>query len=407
MARSSERDSAPVGTGDNIPHHRTRDDTGDASNTDSTGTARTIGNAGSAASASCTAHSTAQHAPLADILMRAWMQRGPLACLLWPLSLLFGLLASARRAAYRFGLFRQQRLPVPVIVVGNLFIGGTGKTPLTIWLVESLRRAGHRPGVISRGYGGDAAGVREVLTASSAGAIGDEPVLIARRTGCPLVVGRDRVAAGRALLAAHPDITVVIADDGLQHYRLARDIEIVLSDARGAGNGWLLPAGPLREPLSRRRDFSVENVGTPAAGSTSPPASGDRIHAMQLRATVVEQLCDRSQRMTLASLAARKPVPTILAAAGIGNPARFFTTLAAAGLVFDRLSLPDHHAFSTQTFAAHTAECILITEKDAVKCGDIDGLAQDQRIWVVPVDAVLAASFTEKILEKLRGFPTA
>ena len=335
------------------------------------------------------------------------MHRGAVACLLWPLSLLFGLMAAARRGAYQFGLRRQQRLPVPVIVVGNLFIGGTGKTPLTIWLVEMLRQAGHRPGVISRGHGRDKAHVQEVLPHTTVGEIGDEPVLIAQRTACPLVVGRDRVAAGRALLAAHPDITVIISDDGLQHYRLARDIEIVLSDARGAGNGWLLPAGPLREPLSRRRDFSVENIGTPAVVSATPARlPGKGVYAMQLLAPVAEQLCDRSNRMTLATLAATDPSLRILAAAGIGNPARFFATLTAAGLVFDALPLPDHHVYTAQTFADCTAECILITEKDAVKCSEIAALATDRRIWVVPVSAVLAASFAETILEKLRGFPT-
>ena len=335
------------------------------------------------------------------------MRRGAVACLLWPLSLLFGLVAATRRAAYRFGPCRQQRLPVPVIMVGNLFIGGTGKTPLTIWLVETLRQAGHRPGVISRGHGRNSAGVQEVLPSSPAGETGDEPVLIAQRTGCPLVVGRDRVAAGRALLAAHPDITVIIADDGLQHYRLARDVEIVLSDTRGAGNGWLLPAGPLREPVSRRRDFSVENVGTPAPGSSQPAAVASGAFAMQLLAPVAEQLQDRSKRVRLAVLAATDPAPRILAAAGIGNPARFFATLTAAGLDFEAMPLPDHHAFTAQTFADCSAECILITEKDAVKCSEIVALAADPRIWVVPVSAVLVSSFAEKILEKLRGFPTA
>ena len=335
------------------------------------------------------------------------MRRGFFACLLWPLSLLFHLMVAIRRAAYRYGPCRQQHLAVPVIVVGNLFVGGTGKTPLTIWLLGMLRQAGHQPGVISRGYGRKGAGVQEVLPHAQASQIGDEPVLIAQRTGCPLVVGRDRVAAGRAMLAAHPEITVIVADDGLQHYRLARDLEIVLSDARGAGNGWLLPAGPLREPVSRRRDFSVENIGTLPADGSMLPASKDGTFAMHLLAPVAEQLCDRSRRLTLAALAATDPAPRILAAAGIGNPARFFATLSAAGLVFDVLPLPDHYRFTAQTFADCAAECILITEKDAVKCGEIAGLATDPRLWVVPVSAVLADPFAEKILEKLRGFPIA
>ena len=339
-------------------------------------------------------------------MLRIWMRRGPIACLLWPLSLLFRLLAAARRAAYTLGLFKNVRLPVPVIVVGNLFVGGTGKTPLTIWLVETLRRAGYHPGVISRGYGRSEAGVQKVGLHASARELGDEPVLIVQRTGCPLMVGRDRVAAGKALLAAYPEVDVIVADDGLQHYRLARDIEIVLSDSRGAGNGWLLPAGPLREPLSRARDFSVENIGTLRAGS-APRATTAGVITMQLQTPVAQQLIDRTQRTTLTAIAAAEPPPSILAAAGIGNPARFFASLSACGLRFEALPLPDHHAFSAQTFAGTTANLILITEKDAVKCLEIAALAADSRLWVVPVSAQLAAPFAENILEKLRGFATS
>jgi len=197
---------------------------------------------------------------LESTLTRAWLRRGPLACALWPLSRLFRALAAARAGLYRTGVFKAVRLPVPVVVVGNIFIGGTGKTPLTIWLVEALRAAGFTPGVISRGHGGKGEGAHEVTPASSAQQAGDEPLLIARRTGCPVMVGRARAEAGRALLAAHPEVDVLVADDGLQHYALGRDVEIVLFDGRGVGNGWLLPAGPLREPPSRRRDFTVVNA---------------------------------------------------------------------------------------------------------------------------------------------------
>ena len=365
----------------------------------------------------------APESTLAAVLMRAWMRRGLLACLLWPVSLLFGLLSALRRAGYASGLFKTVRLPVPVIVVGNLFVGGTGKTPFTIWLVDCLRDAGFHPGVISRGHGRREAGLQRVLPGSRADAMGDEPVLIARRTRVPLMVGRDRVAAGFALLAAHPDIDVLVADDGLQHYRLGRDIEIILSDARGAGNGWLLPAGPLREPQGRRRDFSVENVGTPAPQESAmpdfaappPPRSAGAQAAfkpvsaarMRLLAPVAEQLADRSQRTTLAAIAAARPQPKIIAAAGIGNPARFFATLHGAGLAFEPMPLPDHFPFTPHTFAACTADLILITEKDAVKCQEIDALAADTRLWVVPVSAWLDASFGHTIVEKLRGHATA
>ena len=337
------------------------------------------------------------------------MRRGPLACLLWPLSLVFRMVVGLRRAGYASGVFKATRLPVPVIVVGNLFVGGTGKTPFTIWLIDCLRDAGFHPGVISRGHGRRESGLQRVVPTSGAVAVGDEPVLIARRTRVPVMVGRDRVAAGQALLAAHPDVDVLIADDGLQHYRLARDIEIVVSDARGNGNGWLLPAGPLREPAGRRRDFSVVNIGTPSAeeGLTAPTSSRRTSARMRLLAPVAEQLADRRQRTTLEAIAAAQPQLKIMAAAGIGNPARFFATLASAGLVFDRLPLPDHFPFSAQTFAECDAGLILITEKDAVKCGEIQTLAEDSRLWVVPVSAWLDASFAAIIVERLRGHATA
>ncbi|MEH6436718.1 tetraacyldisaccharide 4'-kinase, partial [Massilia sp. DD77] len=197
---------------------------------------------------------------LESAITRAWLRRGPLACALLPLSLLFRLLAALRARLFRAGVLRSERLPVQVIVVGNIFIGGTGKTPLTIWLAQALRAAGLRPGVISRGHGGEQSAPREVGPGSTPSEVGDEPLLIAARAACPVFVGRRRAEAGRALLAAYPDVDVLIADDGLQHYALARDLEIVLFDGRGVGNGWTLPAGPLREPPSRRRDVTIVNA---------------------------------------------------------------------------------------------------------------------------------------------------
>ncbi|AIY42731.1 Tetraacyldisaccharide 4'-kinase [Collimonas arenae] len=339
-------------------------------------------------------------------LSAAWQRRGLLACLLWPLSLLFGLLAALRRRLYASGWQASTRLPVPVIVVGNIFVGGTGKTPLTIWLVQALRQAGYIPGVISRGYAAQSGDgqpqLQHVNATSLAAEVGDEPLLIAGRAQCPVVVGRDRVAAAQALLQAHPEVNLILSDDGLQHYRLQRDIEIVLFDARGAGNGWLLPAGPLREPVSRRRDFTVVNA---ASIPVSMPASSIR---MQLEGNQAEQLADPTQTRMLASL--QDPMRKITAAAGIGNPQRFFNTLSAAGLVFQTLVLPDHHDFSDNPFAALQAEVILITEKDAVKCRQIASIKNDPRIWVVPVTAQIDASLghqIHQILEKLRGHSTA
>ena len=333
------------------------------------------------------------------ILTRAWQGRGPLACLLWPLSLLFGALAALRRALFALGFKRAERLPVPVIVVGNVFVGGTGKTPFSIWLIEALRAAGYTPGVVSRGYGaGGAEAVAQVHAGSAAAQVGDEPLLIVQRTGVPLVVGRRRVAAGRALLAAHPEVDVVVSDDGLQHYALARDIEIVLSDARGVGNGWLLPAGPLREPASRRRDFSVSNL---PAGSAAPAGS----YAMRLEAGEAVQLASPSMRRPLANMG--EGGARIAAVAGIGNPGRFFATLRGAGLAFAEHPLPDHYDFSDNPFAGLQADVILVTEKDAVKCRAIEAIQNDPRIWVVPVSARIDGALAEHIVEKLRERPTA
>ncbi|MNR79989.1 Tetraacyldisaccharide 4'-kinase [compost metagenome] len=340
-----------------------------------------------------------QRSNLEDFLTRTWAQRGLAACMLLPVSALFGGLSALRRVAYQTGLSRSERLPVPVVVVGNIFVGGTGKTPLTIWLVHALRQAGYTPGVISRGYGVQNAVPQAVTAQSRARDVGDEPLLIAYRAECPVMVGRDRVAVATALLAAHPQVDVLISDDGLQHYRMARDVEIVLFDGRGAGNGWLLPAGPLREPTSRRRDFTVLN------GAASAPGLGPDVIHMQLLGATAEKLNDRSQISALSSFVATagQRAPTILAAAGIGNPGRFFGLLRGAGLQFEEMALPDHYDFAENPFAHVSADVILITEKDAVKCRQNEGLRNDSRLWVVPVTAQLDGALAEKIVEKLRG----
>ena len=333
-----------------------------------------------------------------------WLKRGIVARVLWPVSIFFRVVIFLRRFCYRIGLAKSDRLRVPVIVVGNLFIGGTGKTPFTIWLIEALRAIGHHPGVISRGYGSAVADVREVTMNSSAREAGDEPVLIVRRTGCPLFIGKDRIAAARALLRLHPDVDMIVSDDGLQHYRLQRDLEIVLSDRRGIGNGWLLPAGPLRESPNRRRDFDIVNIGS---SLETPTALSQDTIVMRLCTTSMELLGDRQRKMTLKDLASRNPAPSITAAAGIGDPARFFTTLHIAGVVFMPMPLADHYDFTEQTFADCGTEFILITEKDAVKCCEIAALANDARIWVVPVSAKIAAPLVDYIVEKIRGHETA
>jgi tetraacyldisaccharide 4'-kinase len=333
---------------------------------------------------------------LESTLTRAWLRRGPLACALWPVSLLFRALSGARALLYRSGIKHADKLPVPVVVVGNIFIGGTGKTPLTIWLCGVLRAAGFTPGVISRGHGASGQAPRAVTPQSTPQDVGDEPLLIAQRGACPVVVGRSRVAAARALLALHPEVDILISDDGLQHYAMQRDVEIVLFDGRGAGNGWLLPAGPLREPASRRRDFTVVNA--PELGASLRAAVGGRPYRMQLTGAMAEPLLG-GPGVALAALAGKR----LVAAAGIGNPGRFFAMLRAAGLTVGELALPDHHDFLDRPFDGVDADIILMTEKDAVKCRQIEHLKDDPRLWVVPVTAQLDGALAEHIVEKCRG----
>jgi tetraacyldisaccharide 4'-kinase len=323
-------------------------------------------------------------------LLRAWLRRGLLACLLWPVSKLFQLIIQFRLGLIMLGYKRQTRLDVPVIVVGNIFLGGTGKTPLVIWLAQQLKRAGKTPGVISRGYGASAETISEVRADSLASVVGDEPLLIALRSACPVMVGRDRVAAARALLAAYPATDVIISDDGLQHYALARDVEILMFDQRGVGNGWLLPAGPLREPVQRRRDFTVLN----APAGVAVAGIGENAMRMQLVPDSLFCLSAPGQTTSLQQLAGKR----ITAAAGIGHPQRYFAMLRAAGLQFAELALNDHHAFSAESFRNVDADIILITEKDAVKCRQIAELRNDARIWVVPVSAQLDAGFLAQLL---------
>lgn len=316
--------------------------------------------------------------------MSIWTKRSVISVLLWPLSLIFRLIVAFRCFAYSKKWFKSSRLPVPVLIVGNVFVGGTGKTPMVIWLVEILRKAGFNPGVISRGYGTSNNDPVLVTEQSNPGLTGDEPLLIVSKTGCPLVVCRRRVKAGEYLLSQHPEVDIIISDDGMQHYALARDIEIMLFDGRGGGNGWMLPAGPLREPVSRRRDFTVINgYNSPAPGN---PIYVDDLYLMRMVTDRAEQLKNRAHAKRLQDFQATSsgfPLK-IVAAAGIGNPSRFFTSLRMARVNFTEIPLPDHFAFSSNPFSSLDADIILITEKDAVKCVQIEGIMSDDRLWVVP-----------------------
>ncbi|PLZ01182.1 tetraacyldisaccharide 4'-kinase [Burkholderia sp. WAC0059] len=327
-------------------------------------------------------------------IAREWQRRGSLAWALTPLAAAFGAVTAARRAAYALGWLKAIRVGVPVVVVGNVTVGGTGKTPTVIALVDALRAAGFSPGVVSRGYGAKVARPTAVTPATPAGNAGDEPLLIARRTGVPVWVCPNRVAAAQALCAAHRDVDVIVSDDGLQHYRLARDAELVVFDHRLGGNGFLLPAGPLREPLSRRRDATL--VNNPFERALPP---WPNTFALRLDAGDAWHLANPALRRPLAQFAGER----VIASAGIGAPERFFATLRAAGLAPQTLPLPDHYAFASNPFADLAADAILITEKDAVKLGAWN----DARIWVVPVEAALDHRLVTLVVEKLRGRPPA
>jgi tetraacyldisaccharide 4'-kinase len=339
---------------------------------------------------------------LADRLVDAWYSpRTTLtAALLLPLSLCFRVAVALRRAGYRTGLLRSVALPVPVVIVGNITVGGSGKTPLVAALAQALAQRGFHPGIVSRGYGRD----RDDGQALPVGPdddphqVGDEPLLLAR-AGYPVVVARDRVAAGRALLARHPGCDVILADDGLQHYRLRRDVEVAVVDAACAlGNGWLLPAGPLREPASRLR--AVDAVVVLAAEPV-------RALLPQLRGAFTMTLVgDRFVRVDdpLTTLPAAAFVREgVHALAGIGHPARFFAQLAAMGIVAAPHPFGDHHRFVAGDLALPEAEAILMTEKDALKC---EAFA-DERCWYLPVRARIDEALVNLIEGKLRGSQAA
>nr|WP_242463961.1 tetraacyldisaccharide 4'-kinase [Halorhodospira halophila] len=284
-----------------------------------------------------------------------------------PLAALYGAGVVLRRGLYQRGWLHRPASPVPVIVVGNLFVGGTGKTPLVAWLVTQLREYGWHPAIVARGYGGRAGKGPVAVTADSDPAdSGDEPLLLARRCAVPVFVGSDRPATVQAAYQAGCD--VVVSDDGLQHYRMRRDAEIVVLDAhRRLGNRRLLPAGPLREPIGRLAGVDIVAVN----GDAVP--EGDCVFHLQPGAP---RAVDGSQRPW--------PGGEAHAVAGIGHPERFFASLQEVGIgVAERHVFPDHHAYSSQDLSFADERPIIMTEKDAVKCRD---LPQADRLWYLPVE---------------------
>lgn len=288
-------------------------------------------------------------------LTDSWQQRSPLAWALWPMSLLMGLLVRLRQGLYLSGFLRRHVLPVPVIVVGNVVAGGAGKTPVVMALVKHLQSRGLRPGVISRGYGRRTRDCREVRDDSPVHEVGDEPALIRRSTGVPVFVATRRIEAGHALLQTHPQTDVLVSDDGLQHYALARDIEICVFDDRGVGNGFLLPAGPLREPWPRYVDLVLHTGSRPAfTGYTA------------MRALAAQAVRSDGSRVDLVALA-RDGRP-LLAVAGTARPQAFFDMLQALGLPLSlTVARPDHDDYAHWQRPLDRDYTLLCTEKDALK----------------------------------------
>ena len=327
-------------------------------------------------------------------LQRLWATRGAASTALLPLALAFEAVVGLRRRLFRHGVLTVHHLPVPVVVVGNLMVGGAGKTPAVIAIVKLLREHGRRPGIVSRGYGREESTVREVTPGSDAQLVGDEPLLLARRTGVPVFVGSDRVAASHALLQTHPSTDVIVSDDGLQHLGLGRDVEILVFDDRGAGNDRLLPAGPLRERLPRRVEANQLVLYNAAAAST--PLTGF-LGRRELRGVVALDAWWRGEPASAAALEALRG-KTLVAAAGLARPAPFFAMLREHGLQLVELPLPDHHDFRALPWPVATAD-VVITEKDAVKIDPAQRIGS--RVWVATLDFSPEPAFAEALLALL------
>jgi tetraacyldisaccharide 4'-kinase len=324
--------------------------------------------------------------PLREKLVRAWYRGSRWLYLLRPLEVLFRWVAALRRALYRYGLLNIYRAPVPVVVVGNITVGGTGKTPVVISLVESLQHEGVRVGVISRGYGASGlASPHRVDAGSTVRQCGDEALVIHRRTGCPCVVAPSRAAAAVALLAQE-QVDLLISDDGLQHYALERDLEIALLDSeRDIGNGFCLPAGPLREPLAR-----LQNVDYVLCRNGTDPEQ-----AVHYTAAGLVNLASGEQRTAEPAALSGD----IQAVAGLGQPAQFFDSLRRLGFNTLDHQFPDHHCYTDADFTGITGKPIIMTEKDAVKCVGLAG----NDAWYLKISAQVPQAVTRAVIALARS----
>jgi tetraacyldisaccharide 4'-kinase len=312
--------------------------------------------------------------------MEFWYRRSLLAWILAPLSLITFVLYRLRRLAFQYGIARSTKLTVPVVVIGNITVGGTGKTPLVQWLAMHFSQAGIRPGVLCASYRASSKQASRVHASADPLVHGDEAVMLARSLSCPVWSGPNRLRTALAMSAAEPTVQVILCDDGLQHYALARDCEIAVIDAqRKLGNGLLLPAGPLREPRERLRQ--VDAVVIHGGGANGYDLGSASIFSMHLRGETFRSVTHPPEVCSAAALAGKR----IAAIAGTGNPERFFEHLRQLGVQFTAHAFPDHHPFSAAELRAIDAEIVLMTEKDAIKCARL----VDNRCWALPVEAVV------------------
>ena len=350
---------------------------------------------------------------------RAWQRQAAWLWLLLPISWLYGLITTLRRQAYKAGLLASYRAPVPVMVIGNISVGGSGKTPLIIALVDYLQERGIKVGVISRGYGGDTSQMPALVDATSLpNVVGDEPCLIVNMTNAPMAVCPDRKQAIMTLLAAHPDLQFIIADDGLQHYALQRDIEwIVVDSARGFGNQQLLPTGFLREPMSRLQGATViyhEPLTTDSVDNNKDNSSLYRANrlTMHLEANALQLLWQPT--LSYSQIDVPKKGHKVHAVSGIGYPQRFFDTLNSLGFDVVGHAYPDHYDFELAELLQYTEYPIVVTSKDAVKMRALlskvttDKALNNEyqtlinRLWVLPVTAELSDSCYDNLQQQLK-----
>jgi tetraacyldisaccharide 4'-kinase len=339
-----------------------------------------------------------------------WENKGLIGGVLWPLSLVFSWVSSIRKTLFEIGILSSESLNVPVVIVGNVRVGGTGKTPSVLAIAKALHNQGFKPGIISRGYKGDTKTATEVTEASTPVEVGDEPCYMAQqltKLSIPVFISSGRVKSAQALLKKYPNVDVIISDDGLQHYKMKRwpareggnDIELVIRDDRGEGNGWLLPAGPLREKFNRERDYTL-HIGE----KVEPYFADAPCFSIPVELDIAYSLGNPNQTINLKKFSEEVSGKNykLWAAAGLGNPKKFFNAIKQKGLKIQELPLPDHYDYVINPFENIDASHIFITEKDSVKCARQAQYRNDPRIWVIPVNIELPKEFINLMVDILK-----